>query len=152
MPAASDEQSGQGRSWKDTLSVTSVEDAETKLAELGYTWKWQADGSLMTTTPVLPAVRQLENGMEVFYNQLIAAYMGWEGVKENPSKAITFGDGSAIPVEALKLIVDLSKAFTFDVCWQEGDVALIDNKTTMHGRRPFDGEKKRQVLVALTAA
>ena len=31
-------------------------------------------------------------------------------------------------------------------------MALIDNKMAMHGRRPFTGERKRQVLVALAAA
>jgi len=93
-----------------------------------------------------------ENGVQVFYNQLIAAYMGWKGVRENPSVAITFGDGSAIPKQGLEKIVELSKEFTFDLAWQDGDVALVDNEMAMHGRRPFTGERKRQVLVALTAA
>ena len=78
--------------------------------------------------------------------------MGWKGVRENPSIAITFGDGSAIPKAGLDKIVELSKVFTFDLAWQDGDVALVDNEMAMHGRRPFTGERKRQVLVALTAA
>ncbi|MEO0368322.1 MAG: TauD/TfdA family dioxygenase [Pseudomonadota bacterium] len=151
MPAEDDHDSGQGRSWKSTLSVENQDQAEAKLKELGYDWRWQDDGSLKAITPVLPAVRQLEDGTEVFYNQLVAAYLGWKGVKEDPSRAITFGDGSHIPVSALELVVDLSKEFTFDVAWQDGDVALIDNKMTMHGRRPFTGERRRQVLVALAA-
>ena len=77
------------------------------------------------------------NGIKVFYNQLIAAFMGWKGVRENPSSAITFGDGTAIPIEGLELVVKLS------------DVALVDNYMAMHGRRPYSGERKRQVLVAL---
>ena len=152
MPAEDNHDSGQGRSWKSTLSVDSVEQAEAKLTELGYSWEWVDDGSLKAITPVLPAVRTLDDGTEVFYNQLLAAYLGWKGVKENPSSAITFGDGSDIPVSALELVVELSEKFTFDVPWQDGDVALIDNKLTMHGRRPFTGDRKRQVLVALAAA
>jgi alpha-ketoglutarate-dependent taurine dioxygenase len=151
MPAQDDLASGQGRSWQSTMSAETVEQAEEKLAQLGYTWSWGEDGSLRATTPVLPAVRQLDNGVTVFYNQLIAAYLGWQGVKENPAKAITFGDKSPIPVSALELIVELSKEYTFDLLWQDGDVALIDNKMTMHGRRPYSGERKRQVLVALAA-
>lgn len=151
MPAEDDHDSGQGRSWKSTLSVDTAEQAEEKLAELGYSWNWQDDGSLRAVTPVLPAVRTLEDGTEVFYNQLVAAYMGWAGVRENPSSAITFGDDSDIPVAGLQKIVELSADFTFDLAWQDGDVALIDNKMTMHGRRPFSGDRKRQVLVALAA-
>lgn len=151
MPAQDDPESGQGRSWKSTLSVNTVEEAEGKLSELGYNWNWLDDGSLQAITPTLDAVRTLSNGKKVFYNQLIAAYLGWKGVRDNPSSAITFGDGSDIPVEGLSLIVDLAKEFTFDLEWQDGDVALVDNKMAMHGRRPYSGERKRQVLVALVA-
>lgn len=152
MPAANDHNSGQGRSWMSTLSVDSISAAESKLKHLGYSWEWQHDGSLKAITPVLPAVKQLKDGTEVFYNQLIAAYLGWKGVKENPATAISFGDDSPIPKEALDLIVTLSAEFTFDVPWKDGDVALIDNQLTMHGRRPFSGDRPRQVLVALTAS
>lgn len=152
MPADNDATSGQGRSWKSTLSVETLEEAEAKLADLGYSWEWLEDGSLKAITPVLPAVLSLDNGVEVFYNQLIAAYMGWKGVRENPSRAITFGDGSAIPAEGLEQVVALADEFTFDLAWQDGDVALVDNYMAMHGRRPFTGDRKRQVLVALAAA
>jgi alpha-ketoglutarate-dependent taurine dioxygenase len=150
MPAENDPQSGQGRSWASTLSVESKEQAETKLAELGYNWQWQANGSLKAITPVLPAVLDLGT-RKVFYNQLVAAYLGWNGVRDTPSRALAFGDGSAIPKDGLERIVELSKDFTFDLEWQDGDVALLDNKITMHGRRPYSGDRKRQILVALAA-
>jgi len=149
MPADDNPNSGQGRSWKSTLSVQDSVQAEQKLTELGYSWEWLADGSLRATTPVLSAVIDMGNGIKVFYNQLIAAFMGWKGVRENPSSAITFGDGTAIPIEGLELVVKLSEKYTFDLLWQDGDVALVDNYMAMHGRRPYSGERKRQVLVAL---
>lgn len=157
MPAEDDHESGQGRSWKSTLSVESKAQAEHKLAELGYSWKWMDDSSLKATTPVLPAVVDLGNytginagkSVKVFYNQLIAAYMGWKGVKEDPASAITFGDGSHIPASALELVASLAGQFTFDLPWQDGDVALVDNYMAMHGRKPYSGERKREVLVAL---
>ncbi|TBR37779.1 SyrP protein [Marinomonas agarivorans] len=149
MPDENDINSGQGRSWKSTLSCDTLSEAEAKLKSLGYTWEWLEDGSLRATTPVLPAVVKLENGKEVFYNQLIAAYMGWKGVRENPASAITFGDDSHIKAQDLELVNDLSDEFTFDVEWQDGDMAIVDNYMAMHGRRPYSGESKRQVLVAL---
>ncbi|WP_191602497.1 TauD/TfdA family dioxygenase [Marinomonas algicola] len=149
MPGENDENSGQGRSWKSTLDCADMATAEDKLRQLGYSWKWEDDGSLKATTPVLPAVVELENGIKVFYNQLIAAYMGWKGVRENPSHAITYGDDSVIQAADLELINSLSSEFTFDVDWQTADMALVDNHMAMHGRRPYSGETKRQVLVAL---
>ncbi len=150
MPSKDDIHSGQGRSWASTLSVDSKNEAEEKLAELNYDWEWQANGSLKAITPILPAVLNLD-GKKVFYNQLVAAYMGWDGVRDNPSRALAFGDGSAIPKDGLERIAELSKNFTYDLQWQDGDVALLDNKITMHGRRPYSGERKRLVLVALAA-
>lgn len=151
MPKEDNHQSGQGRSWKSTLSVDNQKQAEQKLVELGYSWQWLSDGGLKAITPVLPAVLDLETGKSVYYNQLIAAYLGWQGVKDDPSKAICFGDGSPILAKDLEVIVKLSKKYTYDLNWQDGDIALVDNKMTMHGRRPYSGNRKRQVLVALSA-
>ena len=150
MPAENDAASGQGRSWKSTLSVRSKETAETKLRELGYSWTWLENDALEAVTPVLPAVISREDGSQVFFNQLIAAYMGWKGVRHTPSRALSFGDGSPILAEDLEKIAQLSTQFSYDVQWQAGDVALVDNYRTMHGRKPYSGQTKRQVLVALT--
>ena len=57
MPDESDTKSGQGRSWRSTLSVDSVAGAEHRLSELGYSWEWQPDGALVTTSAALPAIR-----------------------------------------------------------------------------------------------
>ena len=150
MPAENNSDSGQGRSWKDTLSVDSIKAGEAKLTELGYDWLWLQDGSLKATSPILPAVIN-NNGHLVFYNQLIAAFMGWKGVRENPSLALQFGDGHAILADDLLDIANWAEEFTFDLQWQAGDIVLIDNRRSMHGRRPYSGDKKRLVLVALAA-
>lgn len=152
MPDVDNPQSGQGRSWMSTLSIKTKEEAETKLSRLGYSWQWLDDGSLKATTGVLPAVRRLNCGRDVFFNQIIAAFMGWKGVKENPDIALTFGDGSSIPIDGLKHIAQLAEEYVYDAQWQAGDVAMVDNNLAMHGRRPYSGDTKRQVLVALGAA
>ncbi|MFD2167579.1 TauD/TfdA family dioxygenase [Thalassotalea euphylliae] len=152
MPGEDDPESGQGRSWKSTLSVENVAQAEEKLQRLGYSWVWQDDGSLKATTGALPAVRTLSDGRKVFFNQLIAAYLGWKGVRENHHNTLCFGDDTQIPKAWLEQVVDLSNELIFDVPWQAGDVAMVDNNLAMHGRRPYGGTSKRQVLVALGAA
>ncbi|MEM7284265.1 MAG: TauD/TfdA family dioxygenase [Pseudomonadota bacterium] len=149
MPYDADEDSGQGRSWRSTLSVDAVADAEEKLSTLGYSWQWQSDQSLLATTPALPAVRKLPNGSESFFNQVIAAYRGWKRVDSSPDAILTFGNGDSIPVAALEAIASLADDFTFPVEWQDGDIALVDNHRIMHGRKPYSGDRKRQVLVSL---
>ncbi|MDG1080719.1 MAG: TauD/TfdA family dioxygenase [Porticoccaceae bacterium] len=149
MPLEEDLDSGQGRSWQSTLSAGNREQAETKLRNLNYDWQWQDDGSLSVTTPVLPAVRQLKDGRTVFFNQLIAAFRGWKDVRNSGEKSICFGDGSAIDSAHMGLAIELADELTFDIPWQSGDVAVLDNFLVMHGRRPFEG--KRAVLASLVA-
>ncbi|MEM1008641.1 MAG: TauD/TfdA family dioxygenase [Myxococcota bacterium] len=151
MPALDDPESGQGRSWKSTLSVEDQHQAEQKLTQLGYTWEWQPDHSIKTITPVLPAVKMLPSGKKVFFNQVIAVFLGWQGAQDDPSSALRFGDHTSIPSERLQHVVEASIPWTFDIPWQDGDIALVDNLITMHGRRPYSGIRKRQVLVAMTA-
>ncbi|MEL6485978.1 MAG: TauD/TfdA family dioxygenase, partial [Pseudomonadota bacterium] len=45
--------------------------------------------------------------------------------------------------------IEAAEELTVDCTWQAGDVALVDNYTVMHGRRPFEG--KRRVLASLIA-
>ncbi len=150
MPSSDDAASGQGRSWRSTLSAESREDAEARLSQLNYQWLWLEDQSLTVTSPALPAVKQLADGRKVFFNQLIAAFRGWKDRHNANNKTILFGDGSEIPESSMAVAIELADELSFDIPWQSGDVALVDNYLVMHGRRPFQGERK--VLASLVAA
>ncbi|MEM7687758.1 MAG: TauD/TfdA family dioxygenase [Pseudomonadota bacterium] len=149
MPGADDAGSGQGRSWRSTLSVASREEAEKRLRNLGYTWEWREDGSLRVTTAALPAVRDVGGGRKTFFNQLIAAFRGWSDSRNSADKSITFGGGEAITAQDMAPAIAAAEEFTALCEWQPGDVALVDNYTVMHGRRPYEG--KRRVLASLVA-
>ena len=149
IPSGDNLDSAQGRGWQSTLSVETKDQAEEKLNSLGYRWEWQSDESLLAQTKVLPAIKSLDNGRQVFFNQIIAAYQGWAGVKENPSKGLCFGDGSEIPKHYLDTLCAIAEETAYDLMWQNGDVAVVDNHIAMHGRRPYGGDSVRRVLVVL---
>ena len=149
MPAENDPTSGMGRSWQSTFRAETREAAEQRLQDLGYSWEWLADGCLRSTTPVLRAVMEIEPGRKTFFNQLIAAFHGWKDSRNDPRKAITFGDGSPLNPETMDRVAAIAEELTFDVPWQKGDVALVDNRIVMHGRRTFNGTRK--VLASLVA-
>jgi alpha-ketoglutarate-dependent taurine dioxygenase len=149
MPNIDDLESGQGRSWRSTLSTDDKSAAEDKLRKLGYQWEWLEQDSLRVTTAVLPAVRENDNGRQVFFNQLIAAFRGWKDTRNATEKSIRFGDDSAISTQAMGKAIHIGDELSFDIPWQSGDVALVDNFLVMHGRRPFEGQ--RRVLASLIA-
>ncbi len=61
---------------------------------------------------------------------------------------VTFADGSPILDEHVAQIRDRGLENSVDVDWREGDILLIDNVLTAHGRRPFTGP--RRILVAMS--
>ena len=150
MPSANDASSGMGRSWQSTFQSENREQAEQRMRKLGYEWSWLADGCLQAITPVLPAVREVSTGRKVFFNQLIAASQGWQDDRNDPAKSVTFGDGSPLDRDAVLRVAKLAEKLTFDLAWQQGDVALVDNFLVMHGRRTFQGERK--ILASLVAS
>lgn len=150
MPGQDDAASGMGRSWQSTFRADQRLAAEQKMTELNYSWEWLDDGCLKATTPVLPAVHTLPDGRRVFFNQLIAAFRGWKDSRNDPSKAITFGDGTALDRQTVLDVADLAEQLTFDMPWQTTDVVVIDNFVAMHGRRTFSGTRK--VLASLAEA
>ena len=150
MPGEDDAASGLGRSWQSTFRASSREQAEQRMRELRYSWQWLDDGCLRATTPVLPAVIELTDGRKTFFNQLIAAFRGWKDSRNDPAKSIKFGDGSPMDRDAVLQVAEIAESLSFDVQWQKGDVALVDNFVAMHGRRSFVGTRK--VLASLVAS
>lgn len=147
MPAAADEGSGQGRSWRDTLSVDTQAEAEAKLDSLGYRYDWVTDEALSVQTPALPAVVTAPDGVEVFFNQIVAAGAGWQKREDDTEARLCYGDGSPIETASIDAANAACYQHTVDLAWQAGDIALLNNYKVMHGRRPFTGT--RSVLASL---
>ena len=142
--------SGQGRSWQKTLGVSSKNDAEAKLSKLGYSWNWIEDDNLSVTTKPLKATKELEDGKKSFFNQVIAASLGWKKSSKNQIAPVRFGNDQEINQSAIEHISELAQSLTLLRSWQDNDILLIDNYRVMHGRKPFSGNKNREVLVSLT--
>lgn len=60
-----------------------------------------------------------------------------------------FGDGAAIPPEALDHLRACYRAHQTRFDWQQGDILVIDNMLTSHGREPYSGP--RQIAVAMAS-
>ena len=147
MPSEANPESGQGRSWKDTLTVGSAQEAEEKLSALGYRFNWLDDGGLSVQTPALAAVDHFGRGKDVFFNQIVAAAAGWTMAADDKEPRLCFGDNSPMKQKDLADAITAAYQHTVDLNWQTGDVALLDNLKVMHGRRPFEG--RRSVLASL---
>lgn len=149
---------GLGLSWQAVWETDNRYEVEAYCAQEQIDIEWNEDGSLWTRQ-IRPATRtHPKTGEKVWFNQVdqfhpsnlgdeIAAELLQVLDPEDLPLDATFGDGAPIPVEMIDIIrkVSWSEATAFD--WQEGDLLVIDNMLTAHGRMPFEGP--RRVLVAM---
>jgi hypothetical protein len=87
-------------------------------------------------------VMEVAPGRKSFFNQVIAAYRGWKDERNDPSTAIRHADGSALDASSVGRAIEIADELAFDLCWQAGDWAIVDNRVSMHARRSFSGERK----------
>lgn len=118
-----------------------------RAAKLGMELEWLEDGVKTIMGPI-PAVKyDKSRNRKIWFNSMVAAYTGWEDARNDPKKAVTFGDGKPLPgdiiYDCLKILDDESVA----IPWQKGDVLLIDNWAVLHARKSFDAP--RRVLASL---
>ncbi|GAA2711302.1 MULTISPECIES: TauD/TfdA family dioxygenase [Streptomyces] len=149
---------GMGLSWQEGFQTDDKAQVESYCAAQGIETAW--DGDLLRTRQRRPATAvHPVTGRKVWFNQAHLFHVGAlpEAVREGlleicgedglPRNAY-LGDGTPITQDELAAIQGVYAETTLAEPWDTGDVLMIDNILTSHGRRPFTGERK--VLVAMT--
>src|SRR5262245_40042355 len=124
-------------------------------------FEWQPDGGLRTWQRRSAVVRHPRTGQPCWFNQIaflnewtmepeLREYLvdiyGEDGLPFNTR----FGNGDRIGADVVQAINELYEAHTLREQWQAGDLLLVDNVRTAHGREPFDGS--REIIVAMADA
>jgi alpha-ketoglutarate-dependent taurine dioxygenase len=152
---------GFGPSWQKTFETDDRAAVEEYCREPGTECRWHDDGGL-TVTQVRPATAtHPATGEEVWFNQadqfhpsthpkaiyesMLALYSGRE---ELMPQNVFFGDGSPIDPAMFDAVRKTVAAEMRLFQWQRGDLLMVDNMLTCHGRMPFTPPRK--VLVAMT--
>ena len=123
---------------------------------------WLPSGHAVLETEQVATLAHPDTGARAWFNQahlfrLSPRYLGhWRyqaaralsRLAGTPTHHTSFGDGSHIERGVIEHVMDVLDAHAVPVTWQRGDLLWVDNLVSMHGRRPFSGD--RRVLVALT--
>ncbi len=121
---------------------------------------WQQDGNLRTGQVRPGILSHPVTGDEVWFNHLVF-WNEWSldeelreilldefGPEGLPFRT-AFGDGSELTQEDLAAVQAAYDAATVREPWQPGDLLLVDNILTAHGRDPFRGD--RRIAVSMGA-
>ena len=148
---------GLGKSWQETFETDDRPTVERHLEQSGAEFRW-SDAGLWTREVRHGVIRHPSTGERVWFNQADRWHVSSRG-DENARKVLKVlgedglprharhGDGSAIDpadLEQVRAAFDGAQRL-FD--WRRGDLLILDNVLSAHGRMPFTGE--RQVLVAM---
>lgn len=145
-------------SWQEAFQTNdrATVEAECRRQGMRYTW---LDGARLVTSVVRPATILHPREGRVWFNQahLFHTASLAPDVREALLKAVSedalpraayYGDGTPIADDDIATIGAAYDAAATDIDWQAGDVLLVDNEATAHGRRPFRG--LRRVVVAMS--
>ncbi|CAI9114217.1 OLC1v1014881C1 [Oldenlandia corymbosa var. corymbosa] len=136
-----------GRGWISTFLTKDKSVAEERAAKLGMKLEWTEDGVKTIMGPI-PAIKfEDKRRRKVWFNSMVAAYTGWKDARNDPVKAVTFGDGTPLPSHIIYDCLRILEEESVAIPWQKGDVLLIDNLAVLHARKPFD--PPRRILASL---
>lgn len=148
--------------WKDVFETTSKSEVERKCHSSEFEYKWNKNDWLQISqtrpaTLIHPLTKE-----EVWFNQAhlydfnprLLGFWRYIGAKlfyiqkHTRLHEVFYGDGKTINRSDLYHVMDALDKNTIYFQWKKGDVLVLDNVLTMHGRATFTG--KRRILTAMT--
>jgi alpha-ketoglutarate-dependent taurine dioxygenase len=150
---------GLGLPWQTVFQTDEPARVEQFCQENAIEFEWKP-GNRLRTRQVRQAIAQHpQTGEWVWFNH--AVFFHGSSLEPDLRRAILaefseadlphhtyYGDGTPIEAEVLAHLRQAYAQEQIQFPWQVGDILLLDNMLTAHGRRPFAGQ--RRVVVAMT--
>lgn len=153
---------GAGTSWQDTFETDQRSVVEDYCKANDILFEWNSDNALRLKQRRKGVIQHPASKEEVWFNQAdqfhpstnsAEVYEALLEVYEDDHMSMpqyaTFGDGEEIPSVMFEEIRAAGKKNMVIFQWEKGDLMLVDNILTAHGRTPFEGPRK--ILVSMLA-
>ncbi|MCS0670056.1 TauD/TfdA family dioxygenase [Cytobacillus firmus] len=148
-----------GMKWQDVFQTEVKEEVEEICRQNAMDCIWKTDDHLRIEQ-IRPAITDHPvTGEPLWFNQITAfnlttlnkeireEILRQYEVQDVPKNSF-YGDGTEIEPEVLEHIRKVYEEETVMFSWQEGDILMLDNMLTAHGRSPYTGN--RRTLVGMT--
>src|SRR4051812_2636856 len=151
------------KSWRAVFETDDRSQVEALCREHDFAFEWHGDNWIRISQTRPAAKTHPETGEWVWFSQphlydfnprLLGTWR-WVGAKlfyarkHTRLHEVAYADGSEIPRADLYHLMDTLDESTVAFPWQQGDVLVLDNVLSMHGRAPFTGA--RRILAAMTS-
>ncbi len=152
---------GVGLSWQTVFQTTDKNAVEDYCRKSGIEYEWKNDNRLRTRRIGQAIARHPSTKEMLWFNH--ATFFHITTLEPTIRKALLaqfkeedlpnnsyYGDGSPIEPDVLDELRQAYKQETVMFPWQKGDILMLDNMLTAHGRSPFTGT--RQVLTGMSTS
>jgi alpha-ketoglutarate-dependent taurine dioxygenase len=152
---------GFGLPWEKVFQTHNHEEVEAFCHHQGIEFAWGV-GNKLRTRQIRPAIiKHPHTGDLVWFNHAVffhistlqpdirTALLTEFSEAELPHNTY-YGDGSPIEADVLDKLHDIYQQETIIFPWHTGDILMLDNMLTAHGRKPFIGNRK--VVVGMAEA
>lgn len=149
---------GFGPGWREVYQIADRRALEAYFRSAGIMWEWTDRGRLRTMIRRAPVARHPRTGERTWFNHIAFWHLtslspDMQGFLRNEFAAADlpnntyYGDGAAIEDGVVAEIRAAYESEAREFPWQQGDLLVIDNVLSAHGRAPFAGP--RRVLFAM---
>ncbi|MFV2011036.1 MULTISPECIES: TauD/TfdA family dioxygenase [unclassified Micromonospora] len=150
---------GIGKSWSDTFEIDDQAECERLLTQRDLQFTWEDDDTLVLVRDRPATRRHRSSGRRLWFNQAdqwhpsaIGSARARQALKavygDRLPHDVVFGDGTPIPDEYVKAISRTTRSISWAEPWQAGDLIVVDNQATMHGRDRYTGPRSVYVAMA----
>jgi hypothetical protein len=153
-----------GKTWQETFETDNAQQVSGHLIKSQIKYEWTPFG--LRTRATRPAIQIHPHTLEVcWHNQADQWHRELSSIKDSVFRDSSdacdktagtktfgshacFGNGEEISADDLLKIRQVSQKHEVLFNWQKGDLLILDNILTMHGRKPYSGE--RRIIVAMS--
>ncbi len=144
--------------WQEFFKTTDKSAVEDYCKKAFIDFEWKNDDSLKTRQVCRAVAPHPKTGETVFFNQVqlhhvsclessVRASLLAMFREEDLPRNCYYGDGSPIEDSVMQELLEVYRHSAVNFPWQEGDILMLDNMLTAHGRNPFAGPRK--IVVAM---
>ncbi|HKR15160.1 MAG TPA: amino acid adenylation domain-containing protein [Pyrinomonadaceae bacterium] len=145
-------------SWQSFFKTTDRTAAEAACRQGGMAYEWLDNGTLRTRQVCQAVAQHRTTSEQTFFNQIQLHHVSClePAVREmllsmyapdELPRNVYYGDGRPIEDSLVQEICELYREHSVAFPWQPGDVLMLDNMLTAHGRNTYVGP--RRIVVAM---
>ncbi len=149
------------KTWQEAFFTDDPRKAEADCKDMGLDFEWTTNGSMSVIYAASGFTNHAVEGREVWFNHIasqtitdynygadrVALFREYYGDLTPWTYQTYFADGGKIPLEDVEALYEVLEDFTVAFPWRAGDVMLLDNIYSFHGRNAYTGTRDVQVAL-----